>query len=83
MYVFFTCLVAQRLFNYIDISDSIHHEMFSYLGHISVVDRLELRFCHLEFDVEAISWHIPVFLGVVLNFIELSFLFLKTKFFYI
>ena len=57
-----TFLEAQLLSNYIDVTDSLRpsltHGTFSYNAHISVVvDRFErsLRFCYLEFDMEAIS----------------------------
>ncbi len=55
-------LEDQLLYNQIYVTDSLHlsrtHFTFSFIDHITiVVDRFErsLRFCHLEFDKEAIS----------------------------
>ena len=62
MRIFLTKFVAQLLYIWIDVTDSLPasltHVLFSFVDHISVVlDRFgsSLRFCHLVFDKEAIS----------------------------
>ncbi len=51
-------LEAQLLCNLIDITDSLHHVMFSFFDHFSVVVNRFLRFLrfgHLKFEKMAIS----------------------------
>ncbi len=54
-------MITNRIFRIaqIDVTNLLSHNvMFSYVDHISdVVDPFgrSLRFCHLEFDIEAIS----------------------------
>ncbi len=60
-------LEAQLLSTYIDVTNSHRQSLMGRLAVSAIsplfVDRfgLSLRFCHLEFDKEAILLHIPVF----------------------